>query len=470
MTLPPNDPLKDMARELDTLRAALAEIRGQQAQRATRHRWRFRIGLLTVLLIVATSWAWSAQASNPIPPEIEKRLHALESLIRKDKNNTLQMTAPLDVIGPNGKSVLHVNEEGITVTGSNGSLSVIAGGDVAMFNAKGLGMVGIEMDDDGGKVAVWNKQGKRVVEMSTGGRDGLGGLVLSDAKGEYPQTIVGAGAVALFNKKGTQVAGIEALGEGGGEVAVWSGDKKVAVLGATVSGKEGHGRLDLSNSKGGIEAMIVGGSVLLSDGKGNFVASMGVEGEDSNATGAVTVMNSKGKDIARMSADKGTNAGKLSIMNAEGKPVVGLIGGEKGGGTVAVTNSTSTPLAQMSVSNDGGRGMFQVNKNQKPVALLTEAIERPGGLLQIFNTDGPVANVTVSQKGAGYWQLTNAAGLPTVEAGTTSGGEGAVLAGPFYGCVPITASLPTPLIQPGVGIPDCIKGSATEGRAGKYLK
>jgi len=453
MTLPSSDRLKDMARELEELRAELSEVRKQQTQGTARNRWRSRTGLLGVPLIMLVSWVWSAQASTPIPLEIEKRLNALESLIRKDKNNTVQMTAPLDVIGPNGKAVLHVNEAGITVTGSNGSLSVIAGGDIAMFNAKGLEMVGIEMDDDGGEVAVRNKQGKKVVEMSSGGRDGLGSVYLSDAKGENPQTIVGAGAVYLFNKKGTQVAGMEAIGEGGGEVAVWSGDKKVAVLGATVSGKEGHGHLDLSNSKGGNETLIVGGSVLLSDQKGTPVASIGVEGEDSNATGAVTVMNSNGKDIAKMSANKETNAGKLSIMNPEGKPVVGLIGGGKGGGAVAVANSASMPLAEMSVSVDGARGMFQVNKNQKPVAVLTEATERPGGLLQIYNLNGPVANLT-AREGGGYLQLTNASGLPTVEAGTLTSGAGTVRAGPFFKCSPFQAS--TPLLT--YGLPDCLVG------------
>jgi hypothetical protein len=169
-----------------------------------------------------------------------------------------------------------------------------------------------------------------------------------------------------------------------------------------------------------------------------------------------------------MSADK-ANAGKLSVMNAEGKPVVGLTGGNRGG-IVAVANSTSVPLAEMSVSDDGRRGIFQVNQNQKPMAVLTEAIESPGGLLQLFNNSQPVVSVTVSRKGAGYWQLTNAAGLPTVEAGTNPEGEGVVRAGPFYGCIPINASLPSPLITPGFGFPDCIKGNAKAGAAGKYLK
>lgn len=453
MAVPANDRLDDMAREMEMLRAELAEVRKQQPQHTAIARWRLRRRLLGVSLIMIASWTWAAQASNPIPADIEKRLSALESLIRKGPRDITEVRAPFEVIGSGGKAILQVNDGGAIVMEPKGAQTVIAGGAVAVFDEKGQ-VAGIETSSEGGgEVVLWNKQGKKVAEISTGGRDGLGSLYLSDSKGENPQTIVGAGAIALFNKKGAQVAGMEALGEGGGEVAVWSRDKKAAVLGTVASGKEGNGYLDLSNAKGVTQALIVGGTVVLSDQKGNPVASMGVEGEDSNATGAVTVMSAMGKDIAKMSADKGTNAGKLNIMNAEGKPVVGLIGGGKGGGTVAVANSTSVPLAEMSVSSDGGRGLFQINRDQKPIAVLTEAVERPGGLLQISNLNGPVANVTV-REGGGYLQLTNASGLPTIEAGTLPSGAGTVRAGPFFKCSPLQAS--TPVLT--FGLPDCLVG------------
>lgn len=704
-----NNRLSDIEHELKALRAELAEIR---KQRTARHSWRFRTGFLGVPLIMIVSWVWSAQASNPIPPDIEKRLSALESLVRKGPGNTVQVTAPFDVVGPDGKAILRVgsgaqtagavaiwslpdkpgrvairsdkgtvlaelgvmkegygsvtvaDEEGVTraqlygagkvevlneekkiiagmgaikivgmeavnylgevavtgrvavlddngairaalnnagqvivadenqkivarmeatdkgsgrvmtvgeiiavderenkvagldvtsegggrvavwskghavarmevndKTGSAGAVTVmnaeskvvakmgadqdnraagvvfaadaegtvrtqlkgsgeavvfdadknpvarmvaadknrgrvLAFGEVLTVDKKGDKVAGIEVTSEGsGEVAVWNKQGKKVAQMSTGGRDGLGSVYLSDSKGERPQTIIAAGAVAVFDKEGHQVAGIEAESDGRGEVSVWNKDKKVAEIGSV--GKEGDGSLVLSNSKGTIRNIIAGGVVAVFNKKGEQMAGMEVEEENGN-TGTVTIMNSMGKVATKMSADK-ANAGKLSVMNAEGKPVVGLTGGNRGG-IVAVANSTSVPLAEMSVSDDGRRGIFQVNQNQKPMAVLTEAIESPGGLLQLFNNSQPVVSVTVSRKGAGYWQLTNAAGLPTVEAGTNPEGEGVVRAGPFYGCIPINASLPSPLITPGFGFPDCIKGNAKAGAAGKYLK
>ena len=75
-----------------------------------------------------------------------------------------------------------------------------------------------------------------------------------------------------------------------------------------------------------------------------------------------------------------------------------------------------------------------------------------GGLVQISNTSTPVANFTVGARSAGYLQLTDPSGVPTIEAETLPNGNGQVRAGPFYKCFPVQAA--TPVIS--IGLPDCI--------------
>jgi hypothetical protein len=56
--------------------------------------------------------------------------------------------------------------------------------------------------------------------------------------------------------------------------------------------------------------------------------------------------------------------------------------------------------------------------------------------------------------GGGYWQLTDPAGNPVVDAGATKNGLGLVRAGPTYLCTP-----PVGTAMVGVAmLPDCIRG------------
>jgi hypothetical protein len=385
MTLPSNDHLRDLAHELDQLRAELARLRGQQMERRTGRRGPANAWLAAPLIIVA-SWALSAQTSGPISPEIEKRLSALENLIRRGAGNSTQVTAPFEVIGPDGKAILRVGKDNSAAA-------------VAIWRAPGR---------PGGNVTIRSDNGVILGSMGTANA-GHGVAFTADAKGNPRTQLNGEGAVLVFDEKTDQVGGI-VVHEGRGRVAVWN--------------------------------------------NGNRVASMDVDGEHGNA-GALNIMNPTGKVVATMSvAPQDGNAGALSVMNSAGLPVAGLIGGVKGGGAVAVGNSGGVTLAEMSVADDG-RGLFQVfGRGNRPIAVLTEAKEYPGGLLQISNTSVPVANLTVGKGGGGYWQLTNASGVPTVEAGTLPSGRGSVRAGPLYKCSPIQAA--TPVLA--VGLPDCLLG------------
>jgi hypothetical protein len=386
MTLPSNDRLSDLAHELEELRAELTRVRGQEMDRRTGRRGHSANAWLAAPLIMVAWWTLSAQTPGPISPEIEKRLSALESLIRRGPGNSTQVTAPFDVIGSDGKAILRVGKDN-------------SAGAVAIWRAPGR---------PGGNVTIRSDNGVVLGSIGTANA-GNGVAFTADAKGNPRAQLSGQGAVIVFDEKADQVGGI-VVSEGRGRVAVWKDGKRVA--------------------------------------------AMDVDAEHGNA-GALTVMNPAGKVVATMSVDaQDPNAGALSVMNSAGKPVAGLIGGLKGGGAVAVANPGGVTLAEMSVADDG-RGLFQVfGRGQRPIAVLTEAKEYPGGLLQISNTSLPVANLTVGKGGGGYWQLTNASGVPTVEAGTLPSGRGTVRAGPLYKCSPIQAA--TPVLA--VGLPDCLLG------------
>jgi hypothetical protein len=612
MTLPSNDHLTEVMHELEELRAE----RGQQTAPTTGHRWRLRTtGWLTASLIVVASWAWSAQTSAPILPDIEKRLNALESLVHKGPGNTTQVTAPFDVTGPDGKVILRVgsdapttgaiaiwsspdkpgkvairSEKGnilaelgvkrdgygvviaadengvpraeltgagravlynedkkliagmgageqlgelvvvgrVVVVDDNGvvraalnnsgqvvvgdedknivakmeatdknrgrvaafgeivavdetenkvaGLEVISGGRgrVGVWN-KGTTVASIEVDDknaNAGAVTIKNTEGKVVAKVGADATTGGNGIVFAaDAKGLVRAQLRGNGEAAVLDdeknpvarmvaagknrgrvlafgelvavdEKANKVAGLQVTGESRGEVAVWHKGNKVTSM---KSDAQGAGVLTVMNGEGKAIAEMGAGRT-----ENTGISSIGA-GEDGNGGGALTIMNPAGKVVAKM--DGRHAGGGLGIMNSTGKRVAALTATQAGVGYVGVANSGGLPIAEMSLQPDG-RGSFTVFKNRQPIALLTEMVERPGGLLQISNLKGPVANITVTEGGGGYFQLINASGLPTVEAGTLPSGAGTVRAGPFFKCSPFQAAMP--LIQ--YGLPDCIVG------------
>lgn len=483
MTPSLNDHPPDVVHELEKLRTEMAEIRHQQTRCAVRGKWRLSIGLLAAPLIIVSSWAWSAPSLESVPSDIKERLSALERMVRRGSNNTTQLSAPFEVIGPDGKAMMQVNSAGVSlintsffVLDSQGrARAVMAAGAVSVFDEKGDHVVDIHSPSVGsGEVAVYSKD-KKVVTIATD-KDGSPYIDLSDLK-DIPRTIMAAGAVSVFDEKGNGVVDIHSPSVGRGEVAVSNKDRKVAVMTSEDFGQvavlnkgkkvvslnanfmDGTGFVDVSDAKGVPRAIMAPGVVSVFDQKGGHVASIEAVAED---RGKVTVFN-KSHPVSTMEVDG--QAGKLTVMNSAGKPVIGLTGGQTGGGRIAVADSASMPLAEMYVS-DEGKGFFQVNKNQRPIAVLTEKVERPGGLVQLYNVSGQgVASLTVGGDG-GYFQLTNNSGVATVEAGTQADGTGTVRVGPKYSCSQIAGA--SSLFGKGVsGLPDCLVGSTKEGRTFK---
>jgi len=263
--------------------------------------------------------------------------------------------------------------------------------------------------------------------------EGHGRAATMDAQGKVA-AVMGETGLAVFNAQEEQVAGVT-RGQGQGRVGIWNNKRWVAEL---TSDQAGNGVIK-SYSPGGNAPVV----------------TLGADPQGGNA-GALTLMNPAGKVVAVMKATTGGDAGTLSVMNSAGKPVAGLTGGPAGGGAVVVANAGGVGLAQMSVTSDG-RGQVQIfGRNQNPLAVLTQATEIPVGILQIYNSRAQsVANLTVGLGGAGFFQLSSKAGVPTVEAGTLDNGNGTVRVGPQYVCNPVKPATPV------IGIPgfeDCLVG------------
>ena len=372
--------------ELEALRSELAELRRRQIRSAGEPGRRSPSWLLIPLVVVG-SWALSAQTPASSSADIEQRLSALEGLIRRGPGNVTRLSAPFDVVGPNGKVILHVGNDPST-------------GAVAVWHAAGR---------PGGNIMIRADNGTNLAGIGTANA-GHGVVFAADAKGSPRAQVNGTGSVLVFDQKEHQLAGIIEH-EGRGRLGVWHNDARVVTL---------------ENDPG----------------RGN--------------SGALTLNGPAGNVIATMKGSEGGAGGALSVMNAAGKPVAGLVGGPAASGAVVVANSSGVGLAEMSVSNDG-RGVVQVfGRGQRPVAVLTQAKDRPDGLVQISGVGGPVAHITVGASGGGYFQLNSASGTPTVEAGTLPSGAGMVRVGPQYKCDPVRPATPV------IGIPgfeDCLVGS-----------
>ena len=406
MTSSPEQALSELTRRLQEVEAELIRSRAERVPPACRHR-QARSAWVGALLIVAGTWVLAAQAPATLPPDIEQRLRALESLVRRGPGNVTQMTAPFEVLSADGKPIVRV--AGIPDPKVPVSIGTIPQG--------GGGIISIA----GGGVA-------QAVMSASSGRGEFAAL---DAQQVTRAVLLGTGTVGVYDPAGQQIAGITQGDAGGGRIGIWRGRQKVIDI-----------TTDAASGGSGI--------VSINTPSGQTVARLSMV----DNAGELALSNAGGTKVASVGAKDG--AGALSVMNSSGKAVAGLLGSGTGGGTVAVATSNGASVAEMTVSDDG-RGVVQVRLRGggAPVAVLSQAIDRIGGLVQISNASTPVANFTVGAGGAGYFQLADPSGNPTVEAGTLPNGRGSVRAGPNYLCSP--AQPATPVMT--FGIPDCLVGN-----------
>jgi hypothetical protein len=405
--------LLELMNELEALRSELGGLHGHQAGPGPRRWGRASRAWPAAALIVAGAWALSAQTPTSIPPDIEERLSALEKRIRGGPGNTTQVTAPFDVLGPDGKAVLRVGGGG-QPSGSLVHIGHIPGG--------------------GGLLTILSDNGTDVAGVGAS-TEGHGAVYAADARGTPRAQLNGTGAVGVFDDTKKQVAVMINKQEGGGRIGIWnSAGQRVAML-------------DVEAENGDAGALSV------MDPAGKVLGRLGLHPQGGKDA-ALAIMSPAGKPVAVVRSSGETGA--MSVMNSSGKAVAGLLGSGTGGGTVAVATSNGASVAEMAVSDDG-RGVVQVRLRGggAPVAVLSQATDGLGGLVQVSNGTTPVANFTVGGRGGGYFQLADPSGNPTVEAGTLPNGRGTVRAGPNYLCSP--AQPATPVMT--FGLPDCLLGN-----------
>jgi hypothetical protein len=360
--------------------------------------------------------------------ELTARLSALErrnAVLERELATLVQSTpspdlsrvkAPFEVVDRAGRPILRVMEgeptgAGVVITSGVGG----ARHGVYILHPNGTRVAGIGQAPAGhGALTVRAPDGRTIFAVTEGEPTGTGIVVTGGEAGTR-------GGLYVLDGSGHRLA---ALGQSG----------------------LGVGTLQLRDERGTTRVHADGsGTLVLSDANGKGVLRVAENPAPSDARGSAQVVISGGAD-----------GGAVRVANKTGKVVVGMLGGVRGAGAVVVANPAGQGVAEMSVSDDG-RGLLQIfGRAGRPVAVLTQAVETPGGLLQISNQNGPVTSITVGANGGGYWQLNDAAGTPTVEAGTLPSGVGAVRTGPRYKCFPAQAA--TPVIA--LGLPDCIMGSA----------
>lgn len=423
-----NDTVAHLTGELERVRRELARLQEARPGGRTPGGLQSPRVWTTVPALLLGTWLLSAQAPAG-QDDLEQRVSALEARLTSGPGTTTRIRAPFEVVGPNGNVVLQVTQG--TPTANDG---------VAIFQRGSV--VGVTI----------NRGGKDIAGLGTAD-DGKGGLLfIADQYGAPRAEILPEGGVRVLNGGGNVVASMLAMDESpfDGRFAVIRGDKMLA-------------RLDGSDD---------GGSLAISDEEGKEVAQMGVE----SGNGYVATLDPKGysevelgtsdagepqlgvmhKGKLRAALGMSTGAGHLSVSNAKDKIVANVTGaGTKDGGAVIVGNGSGQGVVSMTSGADN-RGLVQVfHPGGKSLVVLTE--DAHGGLLQIKSGAGiPVAHLMTAVDGGGYWQLTDPAGNPVVDAGAEKSGRGLVRAGPHYLCTP-----PVGTAMVGVALlPDCIRGVA----------
>src|SRR5262249_54355642 len=108
MASPPGASIADLTRRVAQLEADLTRARASPATPPCR---RDTPPWLGAGLLVIAFWGLAAQSPAPVTSDLEQRVIALESRIRRGPGNATQIAAPFDVLGADGKAILRVSSE-----------------------------------------------------------------------------------------------------------------------------------------------------------------------------------------------------------------------------------------------------------------------------------------------------------------------------------------------------------------------
>jgi hypothetical protein len=355
VTNAPDPALEDLRHHLAQVRAELAEVRSQAMRLSQWHPSRAARQWLGVPVAVVATWVLSAQAPGTTPSDVEQRLKALESLVRRGPGNSTQVTGPFDVMGTGGKTVLRVG--GPRAARAQVNIYEEPGFPSAIFMVNG-------------------PAGNELVSLGSNS-EGVGALAVKDAAGNVRALMNGRGAVVVMDEAKKYQVGMATKG-GIPSLAVWYGDQRVAELMADET-SGGAGQLKITSAQGQALAQVSGGS---------------------DGAGTVKVMSAAGKPTASLLGGV-RGAGSVVIANGSSKPVAELSVAGDGRGLVQVFGASSEPVAVLTRAPDAPGGLLQISSRGGAVANLTVSA-RGSGYLQLSSPSGePTIEAGTSPSGEG---------------------------------------------------------------------
>jgi hypothetical protein len=298
--------------EIEELRQELSRIRSELAALTTAgpagsrggSRPRVRRSWVAFPLLGAAVLALSAQAASP---DLEKRISALEQMVRRTGGSGTQVSAPFDVVGPGGQVIMRV---------SNGRSAA----PVSIWRENGR---------PGGNVTVHSPGGVPLAAIGTSqGGDGV--VYAADGRGHPRAQLNGGGGVIVWNESQEQVAAMVGT-EARGRVVLWSGGKRMAAI-----------EVEDGGSSAAVRVMSPSGRVVA-----------GMLGRED--VGTVAVADASGRTVAEMT---GSGRGAFQIFNG-GPPLAVLTLGDNGGGLLQVRNSAGVGVGSLTAGG-GGAGYMQL--------------------------------------------------------------------------------------------------------------
>jgi hypothetical protein len=295
--------------------------------------------------MVVVSWALSAQTPALNQADVERRLSAMERMVRKGPGNSTQVTAPFDVVGADGKTMLRVGKD----LGTPKAQVYIGPGHIPGAS--------------GGAVYVLSDAGTGGVAMGTSDK-GFGVVFATDASGNNRAQLDGNGTVVVHDENEVPVAGV-GIRDGYGSIAIWHKESKVLSL-------------DADPQTGNA------GALTLMNPAGNVVAVM--KATTGGNAGTLSVMNSAGKPVAGLTAG-GASGGAVVVANAGGVGLAQMSITSDGRGLVQVFGKNQNPLAVLTQATDAPGGLLQIYNASLAVANVTVA-QGGGGMLQLSSNGG----------------------------------------------------------------------------------
>lgn len=286
--------------------------------------------------------------------ELSGKVETLTARITALENGKHRVTAPFEVVGPGGKTILGVGQfsggQGISVIGADGSEAVIS--DTG-------GTIGFRLEAGDKKASLTAEQ----LELAEGSKKLVaagGSLKMTDADDELT-----AAATALeltngnsgFASLTAEKLDVNLSGEIGttleaNGVKLMTGDDSIAELYRRAGAK--NAALRIIRDGKNMAALGINeydkGAMYVSDGERNLAAVQGL-GED---TGAVDVFGPDGVSAAGLAVGK-NGLGLIAVRDASGKPIAALQpSSDQSGGNITLWKGDLGVFSAGAASDGGG--------------------------------------------------------------------------------------------------------------------